>query len=312
MLIGGAGFIGSWLARKLEEQNHSVLIYDAFVQYISPLETDYNQVLKDRLQGVEAEVVRGDIRDSYHLRKAVSEFQPHSIVHLAAIPIANMTDVHSEEACSSIIQGTANCLEAVRDTKWFKRFVYVSSSMIYGDFDDIPCKEHSSKQPKELYGGFKYAGEIITETYVRRFDFESCIIRPSSVYGLGDVNRRVIQTFIERARKKEPIVIHNDNKFDFTYVKDIADGLATAATSPYGRNKVFNVTYGEGRTLKEVAEIVCQYFPTEIVYQPREEEHRPVRGRLDTSSAYALLEYEPKFNLEKGIHEYVFFLNSAL
>ncbi|MFN2281470.1 MAG: NAD-dependent epimerase/dehydratase family protein, partial [Anaerolineales bacterium] len=69
-----------------------------------------------------------------------------------------------------------------------ERFVYISSSMIYGDFQEIPAPEDHPKRPKDIYGGTKYAGEIMTETYSRRYGIPYSIVRPSAVYGPYDIN----------------------------------------------------------------------------------------------------------------------------
>jgi len=155
LITGGAGFIGSYVCRRLLDMGHEVVAYDAFVHYISPLKSILKNYTELRFQGIadQIEFRRGD-----------------TILHLAALPIADLSNRHSEEALTSILEGAVNVLEVLRDVDFVDRFVYISSSMIYGDFEVIPAPEDHPKRPKDIYGGTKYAGEVMTETYSRRYE----------------------------------------------------------------------------------------------------------------------------------------------
>ena len=99
-----------------------------------------------------------------------------------------------------------------------KRFVYASSSMVYGDFLKSPADEEHPTKPKEIYGTMKLAGEQVTKGLSRYFGIKSSIIRPSAVYGPTDMNRRVSQIFLEQAIKKQKISIQGfEEKLDFSY-----------------------------------------------------------------------------------------------
>lgn len=144
--------------------------------------------------------------------------------------------------------GTVNLLEVVRDLSGVKKFVYASSSMIYGDFKEVPIPENAEKDPKEIYGGMKLACEIMVKVFCRRFGIPYAIVRPSAVYGPTNNNRSVLQIFVENAVREEPITVLNpDSTFlDFTYVKDLAKGLALVALSPAAR--AAPTARGSGRT----------------------------------------------------------------
>lgn len=309
LITGGAGFIGSYIARELLAKGEQVVIYDAFVQYVSPLDSYYCMHLRERFRGIQSSVtiVRGDTRNKNELRQTLLKYKPERIIHLAALPLADLSDTHSEEALESILHGTVNLLDILREVKFVKRFVYTSSSMIYGDFLYHPADEEHPKNPKDIYGGTKLAGEILVQSYSRRYGIEHTIVRPSAVYGPTDINRRVSQIFIENALRGEKLILHNGgrSKLDFTYVKDVAQGFVLATYRPEAKNEVFNITRGEGRSLREYAEILQKFLPNvEIVEQPANV-FRPERGALDISKAKSLLGYEPKYSLEEGIREYV-------
>ena len=166
--------------------------------------------------------------------------RPQRIIHLAALPIADLSHTHSDEAIRSILHGTVNVLETLRDADFVERFIYTSSSMVYGDFQFYSANEEHPKNPKDIYGGTKLAGEILTQSFSRRFGIEYTIIRPSAVYGPTDVNRRVSGIFIENARRGEELVLHGGGgaKLDFTYVKDTAHGFVLATLAEEARNEL--------------------------------------------------------------------------
>lgn len=315
-ITGGAGLIGSYICRNLLARGVQPIVFDAFVQYISPLDSLYQNYLTDRFRGIREQVVfvRGDTRNKDDVRRAILKHRPERIIHLAALPIADLSNHHSEEALSSILQGAVNVMEVVRDVDFIKRFVYTSSSMVYGDFQRTPADEEHPKKPKDVYGGTKYAGEVMVETFGRRYGIEYTIIRPSAVYGPTDVNRRVSQIFVENALKGKPLMLHRggDNTLDFTYVEDTADGFVRATFAEEARNEVFNITRGEGRTLKDFVTILRTMIPNIEVKETEGDLFRPKRGSLDISKAKRLLGYQPKYSLEDGLKIYVEFVRAKV
>ena len=155
LITGGAGFIGSYVCRKLLEMGHEVVVYDAFIHYISPLESILKDYTDLRFQGIAEEIDfrRGDTRDKAHLRRVILDTRPNQILHLAALPIADLSNKHSEEALTSILEGAVNVLEVIRDVDFVDRFVYVSSSMIYGD-TKVPSPAKPSIPAKFIISSF--------------------------------------------------------------------------------------------------------------------------------------------------------------
>jgi len=178
--------------------------------------------------------------------------------------------------------------------------------MVYGDFIEVPAMEDHPKTPKDIYGGTKLAGEILTETYGRRYKINYTIVRPSGVYGPTDVNRRVVQIFLENALKNKKLILQGggNNLIDFTYVEDCADGIYLAAVSSKGENQAFNITRGEGRSLIECTNILKTFFPNLTTQVEPAQPFRPKRGALSIQKARELLGYSPKFSLEQGVDKY--------
>lgn len=317
LIPGGAGFIGSHLAKRLSDDGYEVFVLDSFSQYIQPPINPiyvYNVNYRFRYFLNNTEVIRGNISNKDDLRRRILDIRPEYIIHFAALPLANMAIQYSEEAFATIMGGTVNLLEVLRDVDFISRFVYVSSSMVYGDFKKVPIPEDSKKEPKEIYGGMKLAGEYMVKVYSQRYDMTYSIVRPSAVYGPTDNNRRVVSLFLKNAIMGEKIRAKNaeSTHLDFSYVEDVAQGIKLATFSERAKNDTFNITRGRSRTLKELVRIIRRLYPDIEVEYVKGDSFRPQRGTLDISKAKKLLGYSPKYDLEEGIKKYAEYLEEAL
>ena len=129
--------------------------------------------------------------------------------------------------------------------------------MVYGDFERDPNPEEASKAPKNTYGRYKLESEQLVRDLVGAAGREHVIVRPSGVYGPTDINERVVQLFCEKALLGEQLVVNrSETTIDFTWIEDIANGLALAATHKNAANETFNMASGRGRNLGELVEIL--------------------------------------------------------
>ena len=323
-ITGGEGFIGYHICKELlKDPENRIVTYDAQKHYI-PLDKSYWTFYQDyRIKSLDnnnVERIRGDTTDRGLLREKLEEYKPNLIIHLAALPIANVSDKYPEEAKRNILEGTITLLDVLREVSFdFDRVIYTSSSMVYGDFmrdengEIIPAKEEHNCNPIDLYGAMKLSGEHITRAYARRFGFPYTIIRPSAVYGPTDCNRRVTEIFLMNALKDEKLQLDNGglHQLDFTYVKDLAKGFVLAANSDQAVNQTFNMTRGEGRKIRELAEIIADLVPGTEMYIEEVDVYRPNRGALDITKARTLLGYNPEYSLEEGMKEYLEFVKSV-
>ena len=316
IVAGGTGFIGSHLVKKFLDEGHKVFILDANINYFYPLDDFTIKNLEWRNKNLikDAKIFKFNLNDINELRRTIDEINPTHIVNLAALPLAKNAISDTDDAFNSIIVNAKNFMEILRDKKSNTKFIHISSSMIYGDFEKEPNFEEASKDPKEIYGSFKYASEVIVKGYAQIFDINLNIIRPTAVYGPTDNNRRVIQTFIEKAIKNETIYANNpeNNFLDFTYIDDIAEGIKCVTLAETPKNEAFNISYGKANSIMTMINILREYFPNLKFEAQNKDTFYPKRGSLDISKVKKYTDYKPQTDLKSGIKKYIDFINSNL
>ncbi len=328
LITGGIGLIGSNIVKKIfyKDKNSICVLLDNFTVYIDPLKAAYGDFRKNRFNNIINEkeyvksrtkriiVERGNAADPKITIELLKKYKPKIIYHTAAIPLARINNPVSREFREGSVDTTTNLLECIGDFQKnsnyrLKRFLYISSSMVYGDFKSDEANENDKLYPKEIYGTMKLAGEIITKGMCKQYNIPYTIIRPSAAYGPTDMNQRVTQYFIEKAMAGEELTIHGkDEKLDFTYIEDLVDGCILAAESKRGENETFNITFGQARTLLDYAKILKKYFKKLKYKVVLRDKYRPKRGTLNINKAKKYLGFKPKFNLEKGTSLYVKYL----
>ena len=304
LVTGGKGFIGSKIVEMLSK-DHRVTVVDNHDTYGIMTKEELNKLFVWRTRNWNTEnvsMIQGDVLDRLVCLKAFSS-NPDIVIHLATYPRAKIVDNDPIVGIPKVINTTTNLLWHSEKFN-VKKFVYISSSMVYGDFVD-GMKEDGNTKPKNIYGEAKLTGERMVKLFAKRDGLNYNIIRPSGVYGPGDMPDRVVSKFFAKAMKNETITLHNgDNKVDFTYRQDAATGIIQAALSSVA-NVSFNITAGHATSLRTLAEMII-----EITGSGSELEdignHKlyPMRGTLDISRAKDLLGYEPKVSLKEGLQSY--------
>ena len=179
--------------------------------------------------------------------------------------------------------------------------------MVYGNFLTGSVTEDSICEPLGIYGALKYAGEKIVIAYNQVFDLPYTIIRPSALYGPRCVSRRVGQIFIENAILNKPININGtgEEKLDFTYIDDLVQGVTKVIENSNSLNQIFNLTFGEGRKVNDMVQILKSEFPElEINYLPKDK-LMPDRGTLSVQKAIDMIGYKPEYPIDKGYLDYI-------
>ncbi|MFC1584526.1 NAD-dependent epimerase/dehydratase family protein [Fibrobacterota bacterium] len=318
VLIGGAGFIGHNLALALAGKQAEVHIIDGLEvnNVLSVITSDqpvrnrelFLKVLHTRLEMLMAKGIPVHVQDArnYHkLSQLMVTIKPDVIVHLAAVSHANLSNKDPYSTFDHNLRTLENALDNVK-TKG-KHFIFFSSSMVYGNFGSEGVTEESPCEPLGIYGALKYSGEKIVKAYNQVFDLPYTIIRPSALYGERCISGRVGQKFIEAALFDEEITIAGDgsDKLDFTYIDDLVNGVILTMENENAKNQVFNLTYGEGRTLADMAGVLQEHFQDVKIKNVQKDKLMPDRGSLYVDKAKRLLGYAPSWPLEKGYSKYI-------
>ena len=317
-LIGGAGFIGHNLALELTRRGAKVEVIDGLqvnnlvqmsAEKLDPVNRAmYMRMLNDRLDLLrEADVGLHpqDARDYHALSRILSDINPEVIVHLAAVSHAGKSNKDPYSTFDHSLRTLENALDAARGR--VKHFVFLSSSMVYGNFLNSEVTEDEPLNPLGIYGALKVAGEKMVIAYEQVFDLPYTIIRPSALYGQRCVSRRVGQVFIENALRGMKLRVDGDGeeRLDFTYVEDLVDGICLTIEHPEARNEIFNLTYGSSRPIKDLIAITKSFFPSVEVERIERDKLMPFRGTLSVDKARNKLGYAPKNPVDVGFPKYI-------
>jgi nucleoside-diphosphate-sugar epimerase len=322
MLIGGAGFIGHHLALALRKLGAEVMVVDHFqinniVKIVSDPTLDevrrklYVNYLLDRFALMrEAGVVieNSDARMLAELTNAFNEFQPTKAIHLAAISSAVTANQVPGLAYDLQITTLRNLLELCRTkSSVCDRISFMSSSTVYGDFEGDSVDETVRPSPRGVYANGKYMGERMVREANSLYDIDYSIIRPSALYGVRCVSGRVSQKFVENAFLRVPLLLEGggDGRLDFTSIEDLVRGIILGLFLDGGRSRTFNITYGNARTIADLAAIIRDYVPDLLVEDRPAAKEKPKRGTLMVDRAREYLGFEPEIPLDKGYRDYL-------
>ncbi len=310
LAVGGGGFIGAHLVRTLVDHGAAVTVADAWCSYGAPASDERERTLAWRrgrlLEGAHVHTL--STGDADGLRELIRECAPEVVVQLANLPFAQLAFERPDEARREILGSTEALLRALAQAQHLRHVVFVSSSMVYGDFDREPMPEQAPCRPREPYGRFKHAAEGLVRRHGHAAGHTVTVVRPSAVYGPGDLGGRVVQRLVEAAHSGATLTLtgRGRTRLDFTFVEDLADGLRRATMDPAGPDATFNMTYGEGRSLQEAGEIVRNLgYPVAVEHAVEDTGFRPRRGALDISLARRVLGYAPRHSLERGLERYL-------
>ncbi len=301
LIIGGHGFIGAHTTKLLCDRGHDCTVVDSHDHYGNYPEDQYQFVVGTRIQhlaGSKYTFIKSDMAAIDW--PSLGKFD--IVINAATCPDARYIDRYPLKFHDNFVYQNLRLLDYCTVTG--ARFVFVSSSMVYGDFAP-PARESDIPLPVEPYGTYKYSVELLCQNYHRNKGLEYVVVRPSAVYGHRDVVVRVISQLTRSAVTTGKLIVNDPNsELDFTWVEDTAELLARLAICDRAVNQSFNIARGQGRKLHEAAEIVQSLVGGEIVAKEHDGFY-PRRGQLDMSKTIETIGWEPKVSIEQGIPQYV-------
>jgi len=301
-LTGGAGFIGSQIIERLFN-NNEILIYDNLTRN----SIKYTSLLGEK----NINLIKGDILDYSSLKKAVDDFNPNIVIHLAAIAGIETVIRNPVNTMKVNMIGTANILEVLkRHANYIDRFIDLSTSEVFGSYAykvDESCTTNLAPvgEARWTYSVSKLAAEHLTHSYYKEYGLKAVTIRPFNIYGPGQVGEGAVHQFIIRSIENKQIQIHGDGDQirSWCYIDDFVNGLLLCLDKEAAVGNSFNIGNPRGTiTIAMLSQLIKQLSgsKSEIVYIPKG--YVDVELRVPSiNKAVELLGYSPKIDLTLGL-----------
>ena len=304
LVTGGAGFIGSNLAEGLVKGGHEVSIIDNLAL---GKKENFNEI-KEKIT-----FYKGSINDD--IRKIINGSEV--VFHLAALPRVQFSIHNPIESNNTNINGSLNLLKQCTDLG-VKRFIFSSSSSVYGDQDSLPLIEYMKPNPMSPYALQKLTIEYYCKLFYDIYGLKTTSLRYFNVYGpkqdKESTYSNLIPKFIGLIQKNEQPKIHGDGSQtrDFTYVNDVVSANVAAMSSDNKKifGKVFNIGAGNRVSVNEVAEKIINLLNSKINPIHVDPIIEPKDTLADISKAKNMLGWQPKTNIDQGLEKTVHYFKS--
>jgi nucleoside-diphosphate-sugar epimerase len=295
LVTGGAGFIGSNLAKALRERGDDVRVLDNF-----------STGSRANLDGLGVEIVEGELRSYERVHNAVRGVE--IVYHLGALGSVPRSVQDPLTSSAVNIEGTLNVLLAARD-EGVRRVVFSSSTSVYGTGAPLPTREDSPLDPISPYGVAKLAAERYCSAFSRVYDaFETVVLRYFNVFGPrqspSSQYAAVVPLFITAIAAGRPVTIHGDGEQsrDFTFVDNVVAATIAAADAAGASGRAFNVAGGDPATVNRVADAIGEILGKAVEKNFTSSRPGDIRDSwADLSAAREVLGYEPSISLEDGL-----------
>jgi UDP-glucose 4-epimerase len=293
LVTGGAGFIGSHVAKHCLNLGHKVVVLD-----------DLSGGFEDHVpEGVE--FILGSINDVELLEKLFAEYKCDYVYHLAAYAAEGLSHFIRRFNYNNNLIGSVNLINLAILYK-VKCFVFTSSIAVYGA-GQLPMLESMVPQPEDPYGVAKYAVEMDLKAAKHMFGLNSVIFRPHNVYGenqnIGDKYRNVIGIFMNQIMQEKPMTIFGDGEQTraFSYIDDVAPHIANCVNVPAAYNEVFNVGADRPYTVNELVQVVAKELGVQPKVTHLEARKEVMHAHSDHSKAAGVFGNSKNVSLEEGI-----------
>lgn len=306
LVTGGAGFIGSNLAEYLVGKGFQVTILDN-------LSTGKLENIQHLLEDVTFR--KGDICDRETVLDCMSGID--YVFHQAALPSVprSIKDPYTTNRVN--IEGTLNLLLAAKEAG-VKRFIYASSSSVYGNTEALPKIENMPVYPSSPYALTKYTGERYCQLFYELYGLETVCLRYFNVFGpRQDPHSQyaaVIPKFINQIMKGGPITVYGDGSQtrDFTYVQNVIEANYLAVVSPEVPGEILNIAYGTRISVNDLAQFLLEEMGSNVRITYLEERKGEVKhSQASIEKAKNIIGYNPRIDVREGLRKTIEFLISA-
>lgn len=302
LVTGGAGFIGSHLCEALSARGDDVVVLDNFNDFYDPALKRRNASLLTH-----AEIVTGDIRDRALVATLFQEGRFDAVIHLAAMAGVRpslLDPLHYEDVN---VRGTLVLLEELK-TRPKTRFVFASSSSVYGSNERVPFREDDDiHQPVSPYAATKRAGELLCYTHHHLYGIPISCLRFFTVYGPRQRPEMAIHKFVKAVHEKKALPFYGDgsSRRDYTYIDDIVDGVVRALDRCDGY-EIYNLGESATTSLAELVQWIGEACGAEPILDRQPMQPGDVEiTYADVSKARERLGYDPRVEVRSGLERFV-------
>jgi len=298
-ITGGAGFISSKLIGKLHKDNE-IIVFDTFDRNALQ-HTSYKEHKN-------ITVIEGDVLDPSHLKEECKDCEV--FIHAAGIAGIDNTVKDPVKTLRVNMLGTANALEAIKDSSKLERFIDFSTSEVFGS-NALNSEESDSAEigavgaARWTYAMSKLAGEHLTHAYHKKYNLPTCTVRPFNVYGPGQVGEGAISIMLRKALKNEPLIVFGSGSQirAWLYVDDMVEGLLKCLSNKKAIGESFNLGNAKAvTTIYGLSQTICRVLnsKSEIIFQDALSNDIELRIP-NVEKAKKLMNFEAKVGLEEGL-----------
>ena len=308
LITGCAGFIGFHTCNKLLSKNIKVLGIDSLDNYY-PKSHKYRR-LKILKKSKNFKFIKIDLKKFDQLKKKLKNFKFYNVIHLAAQPGVRISISNPHNTLNQNLISFSNIIEISR-LKKIKKFIYASSSSVYGDTKVYPFSESDYKNiPISVYGATKLSNEIIAKSYSKNFNMKCIGLRFFTVYGPYGRPDMAYFSFLENLKKNKKINVFNRGimKRDFTYIDDVVDGVINLIKVKIKENNiVLNIGKGKPDNLTDLISFIEKNYKKKfkINYIKSIPKGDIKKTFSNVNRAKKIIKWKPKVNLNEGIKRFI-------
>ncbi|MFX1573972.1 MAG: GDP-mannose 4,6-dehydratase [Promethearchaeota archaeon] len=303
LISGGAGFIGSHLFENLIIENNYIIIIDNFNEYYSGKEKNVEEITKNYENLKDYHLIRGDLLNKSIFKSINCDID--IIFHLAAQPGVRYSIQHAGKTTNNNIISTLNILEYAVNNN-VKKFIYASSSSVYGNPIYTPVDEEHPKNPISPYAVSKLCCEMYVDYFFREYNLPTITLRFYTVYGPRGRPDMAISKFFNLVFQNQKIIVYGDGKQlrDFTYVSDIVNGLILSCESRKSSGEIFNLGHSSPISVNQLVEKIYKIAkkPKNIIYAEKQKGDVDIT-HSDINKAKTILNFNPQISIDEGLQK---------